>query len=290
MAVPNNNGEQVKDACAPVTQLVISIPMEEGDPLGATPNERLVVVKIQSGTLAEGNLQIGDQIIALNGTKLKDHNHFYQLLRFAPPMANITVIRDDKKAQDMLSKITIPHERERNIMRRDGYIYQLAVLTIEKGRKLGLGIRHFQNRVLVSKTEPNSIASDHLKIGDHICDVDGMPVTDKDVCRKLLITQLQENKKVSLVVERPDCTEAKEWARKALETPVLEPPSVRMNDDVKDIASRERARIKSYTPPEKKLLTRVPSTNARNVCFDESVIEHQIVSDNEGRQLRRVRK
>ncbi|CEF69099.1 PDZ domain-containing protein [Strongyloides ratti] len=290
MAAQNNSNEQVKDACAPVAELEVPIPMEEGDPLGATPNERLVIIKIQAGTLAEGNLQIGDQIIALNGTKLKDHNHFYHLLRFAHPMAYIRVIRDDKRAQDMLSKITIPQERERNIMRRDGYIYQLAIISVVKGRKLGLGIRHFQNRVLVSKTDTGSIASDHLKVGDHICDVEGMPVTDKDVCRKLLITQLQENKKVSLVIERPDCTEAKEWARKALETPVLEPPSVRMNEDVKDIAIKERARIKGYTPPQKTLLAKKPIEDTRNICFDDNVIEHQIISDNEGRQLRRVRK
>uniref|UniRef100_A0A0N4Z4U3 PDZ domain-containing protein n=1 Tax=Parastrongyloides trichosuri TaxID=131310 RepID=A0A0N4Z4U3_PARTI len=290
MSAEKTSGEQVKDACAPVSELVVSIPMEEGDPLGATPNERLIIVKIQPGTLAEGNLHIGDHIIALNGTKLKDHNHFYHLLRFAPPMANITVIRDDKKSQDMLAKITIPHERERNIMRREGYIYQLAILNLEMGRKLGLGIRHFQNRVLVSKTDPGSIAHDQLKVGDHICDVEGMPVTDKDVCRKLLIAQLQENRKVTLVIERPDCAEAKEWARKALETPVLEPPSVRMNDDVKAIAMRERAKIKSYTIPQKKLLTRTPSSNSRCISFEENVVEHQIISDNEGRQLRRVRK
>uniref|UniRef100_A0A0K0EE86 PDZ domain-containing protein n=1 Tax=Strongyloides stercoralis TaxID=6248 RepID=A0A0K0EE86_STRER len=290
MALQNSQGEQVKDACAPAAEIVVSIPMEEGDPLGATPNERLVVIKIQAGTLAEGNLHIGDQIIALNGTKLKDHNHFYHLLRFAHPMAYITVIRDDKRAQDMLSKITIPQERERNIMRRDGYIYQLAVINIVKGRKLGLGIRHFQNRVLVSKIDPGSIAYDHLKVGDHICDVDGLPVTDKDVCRKLLISQLQENKKVSLVIERPDCIEAKEWARKALETQILEPPSVRMNDDVKDIAIKERSRIKGYTPPQKTLLARKPIESSQTISFDDNVVEHQIISDNEGRQLRRVRK
>ncbi|KIH44912.1 hypothetical protein ANCDUO_25055, partial [Ancylostoma duodenale] len=86
------------------------------------------------------------------------------------------------------------------------------------GPKLGLGIKHFQNRVLVSRCDPGSLSSTQLAVGDHIIDIDGVPVTDKDVARDLLIKALQEKKEVSAVVERPETMEAKHWTQQALVT------------------------------------------------------------------------
>ena len=36
----------------------VKIDMEEGEPLGATPNDKLVITKIQSGTISEGKLRV----------------------------------------------------------------------------------------------------------------------------------------------------------------------------------------------------------------------------------------
>ncbi|KHJ95712.1 PDZ/DHR/GLGF domain protein, partial [Oesophagostomum dentatum] len=227
----------------PVT-MDVEIPMEEGEPLGATPNDKLIITKVQNGTIAEGKLRIGDQIIKVNGQPISDQNNFFKALRFAPPVAKLTIIRDQKKAEELEARVRIPEARAKLIQRRDGYVYFLAKLVWQpSGPKLGLGIKHFQNRVLVSRCDVGSLSATQLAVGDHIIDIDGVPVTDKDVARDLLIKALQEKREVTSVVERPDTMEAKHWTQQALVTQVCQPPSVQMNSDVRAIAARERARV-----------------------------------------------
>ncbi|KAK5980106.1 Sperm Meiosis PDZ domain containing protein, partial [Trichostrongylus colubriformis] len=226
-------------------QMDIEISIEEGEPLGATPNDKLVITKIQSGTIADGKLKIGDQILKVNGQPIADQNNFFRALRFAAPLARITIIRDQKKAEELEARFQIPEARAKLIQRRDGYIYFLAKLVwVPNGPKLGLGIKHFQNRVLVSRCDAGSLSATQLAVGDHIIDIDGVPVTDKDVARDLLIKALQEKKEVSSVVERPETMEAKHWTQQALVTQVSQPPSVQMNSDVRAIAARERSKVK----------------------------------------------
>jgi len=276
----------------PSKQIQVEIEMEDGEPLGATPNDKLIIVKIQPGTLADGKLKIGDQIVQLNGSTVKDSNDFFRLLRFAPPLARIGIIRDEKKAEELESRVHIPQERLKNIQRRDGYEYLLVKLQwVPGGPKLGLGIRHYQNRVLVSRCDAGSLAGQSLKIGDHIVDIDSKPVSDKDVARELLLKSLQSQGFASMVVERPDSMEAKHWTQTALTTNPAQPPSVAMNSDVKDIAAREREKLKKQQPIRKpSILGGTKSAGKRVLIHDTPAAENIIASDNEGKQLRPVRK
>ncbi|CCD67592.1 PDZ domain-containing protein [Caenorhabditis elegans] len=266
----------------------ICIDMEEGEPLGATPNDKLVITKIQAGTISEGKLRIGDQVKKVNGQNCKDCNDFFRALRFAAPCAKITVNRDEKKAEELEARVHIPEDRAKIIQRREGYVYELATLVwVQNGPKLGLGIKHFQNRVLVSRVDPGSLAEKCLVLGDHLCDVDGIPVSDKDVARDLLVKNIQEKGKVTFVVERPDSIDAKQWAKQALATNLMQPPSVQMNEDVKGIASQYRQALPGLKPPAKSAMSTGP--NARRVSIIEQTQTHEIGHDHEGKALRKVK-
>uniref|UniRef100_A0A1I8A5T3 PDZ domain-containing protein n=1 Tax=Steinernema glaseri TaxID=37863 RepID=A0A1I8A5T3_9BILA len=280
-------GEATKDG-----NLEIDIPMEEGEPLGATPNDKLIITKVQPGTLAEGKLRIGDQILKINNVAIQDTNHFFKLLRYAPPNAHLLVSRDSKRAEELEAKVHIPADRAKLIQRRDGFLYQLVKIEWKPGGpKLGLGIKHYQNRVLVSRADPGSLAASQLAVGDHIIDIDGKPVTDKDVARELLLKALQTTGCVSSVVERPESMEAKHWVQTALAATAAQPPSVAMNSDVRDIAARERQRLKAKSEQPKKQGILGRNTTPRKVAIQDKVInEHVIASDNEGKTLRPVRK
>ncbi|KAM3727990.1 InaD-like protein [Dirofilaria immitis] len=283
-------------------EISVAIPMEEGDPLGAVPNDKLVIVKVQPGTLADGNLKIGDQVLKLNDTIVQNCDHFFQLLRFAPPCATITLVRDEKKAAELEAKIHIPPERAKFITRRDGYIYFVARLEWKAGGpKLGLGIKHYQNRVLVSRCDPNSLASQQLQVGDHLIDIDGHPVTDKDVCRELLLKSLQAHHFVTTVVERPETMEARQWIQRALKASSAQAPSVAMNSDVRAIAAREREKLQKViavdsfarvikVKPKKSCLRRNNLKRKQVNIIESKATEYIIASDNEGKSLRPVRK
>lgn len=136
-------------------------------------------------------------------------------------------------------------------------IFNIALLKLARinwqpgGPKLGLGIKHYQNRVLVSRCDPGSLASQQLQIGDHLIDIDGHPVTDKDVCRELLLKTLQANRFVTTVVERPETMEARHWVQSALAASAAQAPSVAMNSDVRAIATRERQKLQKASTVRK---------------------------------------
>uniref|UniRef100_A0A7E4W7H5 PDZ domain-containing protein n=1 Tax=Panagrellus redivivus TaxID=6233 RepID=A0A7E4W7H5_PANRE len=274
----------------PSKEVVIEIPMEEGEPLGATPNDKLVVVKVQPGTLADGKLKCGDQIVKVNGTAIQNSNHFFQLLRYAPPVARLTLVRDDKKAAELEARVHIPAERAKYIQRRDGFVYNMVKIEWKPGGpKLGLGIKHYQNRVLVSRCDAGSLAAQNLAVGDHVIDIEAKPVTDKDVARELLLKTLQAQGFVTCVIERPESMEAKHWTQAALSATAQQPPSVHMNSDVREIAARERTKLKDRNAQAKKsILGKTQKTN--RVTISDKIGEYIIASDNEGKNLRSVRK
>ncbi|KJH53731.1 hypothetical protein DICVIV_00160 [Dictyocaulus viviparus] len=141
------------------------------------------------------------------------------------------------------SPIQLPKGRLHNLNIRPGFAYYLVELRFVEGMKVGLYVKHYRNQVIISKVSTGSMASKSLRVLDRIIEVNNMPVTDKDVCKTLIINAIQNMGFVTLIVERPVERPAIEIMENALSESVQQPPSVAMPSDVRSIVRRHNEKI-----------------------------------------------
>ncbi|XGW06792.1 hypothetical protein V3C99_016816, partial [Haemonchus contortus] len=167
----------------------------------------------------------------------------------------------------------IAPERERNFIVKEGYDYFLAQIVLTPGLKFGLGLKHHRNRVIVSKVEDGSMVANILKVMDHICDVSSKPVTDKDVCKRLIVKALKESGEVDMIIERPTEPDAIAEMETALNASQMQEPSMALAPDVKDILRRYNEKLQAGhgQRPVKKALTdpKMERKQPQHVAFDD---------------------
>uniref|UniRef100_A0A915PLD1 PDZ domain-containing protein n=1 Tax=Setaria digitata TaxID=48799 RepID=A0A915PLD1_9BILA len=132
----------------------------------------------------------------------------------------------------------IPEQYENLFKRREGFTYHYVQINYVKGCKFGLGIKHFQDNVIVSRIDPGSMVAQSLQEKDHIIDINGIKVTDKEVAKSLL-----KKNSVSMCIERPVSAKAKNWVDDAMNASRMQPPSIAMASDVREIAARQQQKM-----------------------------------------------
>ncbi|VDK67879.1 unnamed protein product [Cylicostephanus goldi] len=83
-----------------------------------------------------------------------------------------------------------------------------------------------------------------MKPMDRIIDVNGVPVKDKDLCKKLVLNNLVINGEANMIVERPVETAAVAVMAKSMAMSQMQPPSLALPDDVKSILRRYNEKLK----------------------------------------------
>ena len=202
-------------------QQVMDVERGEGEPVGLTVDDNLVVVKVAPASPAEeGKLRPGDKIVSVIDIPVRTKDEFFQRIQFAHPRLRLGFKRameesDAAGAAPAAAPVAAPAgqgldpELEKLLRRRPGFEYLVAELDwpAQQNRQLGIVLANRMHRVIVGNLKPGSLGEEKLKVLDRIVAVNGAPVSDKDVAKTLIVTA---GGKFGALVERPVSEEAKE--------------------------------------------------------------------------------
>ncbi len=264
-------------------QLTLSFDREEGEPMGLMTDDKLTVTRVQEGTIAEGKIQLGDVLQRVNGYPIRDKTHFFLLLNRCYP-TQLTISR-----MTIRPRHGVPLALERLFHRKPGYEYPMVEVDCSQypGKLFGLILATKYHKVYVAdtKAEMKSVSSIFFKVSDKILIVNGTPVSDKEVAKKLIVGS---RGRFQAVIERPVSDAAKREVRLLEEsykqevhrqqqksTKLAYPP------DVVIIAQKQRERMKNPLPELPKILKRTPAVRdpRKRVKLNQSYVEISIPRD-----------
>ena len=278
----------------------MDVERDEGDPVGVSVDEGLAVVKVVPGSLADGNLLVGDVILSVNGERVRERDTYYQKLRFAFPRLTLTYRRGGAGSAP---EEKVPAEFEKFLRRRSGFDYLTAVFDwpAHQDRQLGIVLANRLHRVIVGSLKSGSLGEEKLKVLDRIVAIDFTPVSDKDIAKHLIVGS---GGKFTALVERPVSDEArKEFALKSQVAPEVKAagPQVNFSDvggDPRILPSdclliTKTIRDAGLAPPPSKGILRPPQLTRTSSKIDikSQSSEHVIASDvDPAKRLRHVPK
>uniref|UniRef100_A0A0N4T624 PDZ domain-containing protein n=1 Tax=Brugia pahangi TaxID=6280 RepID=A0A0N4T624_BRUPA len=270
--------------------VLISLSMAPCEALGVRPDENLMISRIMDKSHAQGKFELGDVIKKLNGIPIKDRNQFFKLFEDATTGKRIVVERSAERELE-LEKRLLPPNIEKIIKRHAGYDYIIVNVRYDSsaGRPFGLNIANVTaHKIIVPEVAENTVAGDYLKIYDHIIAINGNPVSDVTVAKKM-IRECGANfqgviiKFTIAVIERPVTLdsngeikrEVEEWKKRMARPTNLE----QMPPDVQEIVEKHFKQREFKQTTSLVSVLRKPTGQQRKIHFSEHHIETQIQSD-----------
>ncbi|VDN42816.1 unnamed protein product [Gongylonema pulchrum] len=158
--------------------------------LGVRPDENLMITRIMDKSHAQGRFELGDVIKLVNGILIKDRNQFFKLFEEATSEGRVNIIVERSAERELeLEKRLLPPQIEKIIKRHAGYDYIIVNVRYDptSGRQFGLNIANVtSHKIIVPDVAENTVSSDFLKQYDHIIAINGTPVSDVNVAKKMI--------------------------------------------------------------------------------------------------------
>ncbi|KAM3715912.1 PDZ domain-containing protein [Dirofilaria immitis] len=267
-----------------IYRVLISLSMAPCEALGVRPDENLMISRIMDKSHAQGRFELGDVIKKLNGIPIKDRNQFFKLFEDATVEGRVNIIVERSAERELeLEKRLLPPNIEKIIKRHAGFDYIIVNVRYDSsaGRPFGLNIANVTaHKIIIPEVTENTVAGDYLKIYDHIIAINGNPVSDVTVAKKMIREcganfQAVIERPVTLESNREIKREVEDWKRRMARPINLE----QMPLDVQEIVEKhfKQREVKQIT----KLVSvlRKPTGQQRKIHFSEHHIETQIQSD-----------
>uniref|UniRef100_A0A7E4VQ65 PDZ domain-containing protein n=1 Tax=Panagrellus redivivus TaxID=6233 RepID=A0A7E4VQ65_PANRE len=269
--------------------VLMYLQMNPYEPIGIRPDEKLMISTIQQNSHGEGKFELGDIIKYVNGHAIHDRNHFFKQMEAATSKGRVEVIVERSASREAeLEMCQLPPNIEKIVKRHAGYQYLMVNIKYvpKAGRVFGLNIANVtSHKIIVPEIAENCVAGDYLKPLDHIIAINGVPVSDTTIAKKLI---RDCRACFQAVIERPVTIDAlaavrkevEEWRKKANKPP----PTKNMEEmplDVQEIVMnllRRREKGENQTPAMPSPMRAVTATRPR-LTFGEKHTETQIQSD-----------
>uniref|UniRef100_A0A0K0EI50 PDZ domain-containing protein n=1 Tax=Strongyloides stercoralis TaxID=6248 RepID=A0A0K0EI50_STRER len=264
-------------------------------------NQHLFVTDV--GEYFINHLKFGDKLIRVNDECISTIDLFEEIMEdLLYTQITCHFERTISKHNDIIPIYEIEKKSLKFLDMKDGYIYFGVKLSItNESECMGLYLKHYQSKVLITKLTPNFETSKCLSVGDHIVAVNELRVSNKHICHDKLIKMLRKFNYAILIIERPISDEAKKWTYKALSSRIDNPASIKMKADVRDIAMKIKNEMilsdDNYEKTVKSILIKNPPAEYPNgedvptVTFEKETTEFNIGTDvSSNKKLKKVKK
>ncbi|GMR37264.1 hypothetical protein PMAYCL1PPCAC_07459, partial [Pristionchus mayeri] len=164
-------------------------------PIGVELDGKGKVKKIQPSSSFLGILFTNDIIISVNDKPVQTTADFFNAVKkHVPGKINVSYERDHQYTTSCKKLEPIHPNTE---------MYEVDLAWRSGGTRIGMLIhRDFEGHVVVAVVEDGGAASSYVKPGDHLLKVNKLEVTDREKARTLIMKSINDDKKVSITIER----------------------------------------------------------------------------------------